>query len=133
MEAQMSIYNARGVRTIDGDSFVCTAKVNAIIPDSEVWSPKVRLVWIDAAERGEPNWGRHRDFLDDWLFPEDSPLTTPPPFNLICYGRDKYGRMLADAERGTGLLSDYLRGLSVPLLTARKLADLAPDVRLSAE
>ena len=94
---------------LDGDTFRCQGNVEPIIPDSRMWVPKVRLVRVNAPETGETGAEEARIALIDWL--------RAKPFNLICYARDKYGRLLADAEAGQGLLSDYmlLRGLVAPM------------------
>jgi endonuclease YncB( thermonuclease family) len=87
--------------------------VSPIIPDSKVWVPKVRVVRINAPESGQPGAQQAREALIHWL--------TQGKFNLICYGRDKYGRLLADAEAGAGLISEYmlLHGLAVPMTVAK--------------
>jgi endonuclease YncB( thermonuclease family) len=99
---------------LDGDTFRCQGDVSPIIPDSKVWVPKVRVVRINAPESGQPGAQQAREALTHWL--------TQGKFNLVCYGRDKYGRLLADAEAGAGrLISEYmlLNGLAVPMTVAK--------------
>jgi endonuclease YncB( thermonuclease family) len=84
----------------DGDTFRCYGDVRAIIPDSHVWMPKVRLAKTDAPEEGKEGWDKARDMLIDWL--------ELGHFDLICFGRDKFGRLLADAQREDGLLSAWM-------------------------
>jgi hypothetical protein len=104
--AVLTVYNCAYVppesprSRLDGDTFRCQGKVEPIIPDSQLWVPKVRLIRINAPETGQPGAEEARQALIDWLIRK--------PFNLICYARDKYGRLLADAEAGEGLLSQYM-------------------------
>ena len=100
VKAALSIYNCSAVSVGDGDTFRCLGDVRPIAPDVTAWVPKVRLAGVNTPERGQPGWEEARERLREWL--------ERGPFNLICYGRDKYGRLLADAERGTGLLSRYM-------------------------
>jgi endonuclease YncB( thermonuclease family) len=100
VKARLTVYNCEGVRAIDGDSFLASGVVDPIAPDVTAWTPRVRLVFTDTPERGETGWSEAKTALEGWLM--------LGPFNLICYGRDKYGRLLADAERGEGLLSDFV-------------------------
>lgn len=109
--AALSVYNCTYVppttprNQLDGDTFRCIGDVRPIVPDMVQWVPKVRLIRVDAPESGDPGANEARDALINWLHPK--------PFNLICYARDKYGRLLADAEHGDGLLSDYLLSLNL--------------------
>src|SRR6188472_3907237 len=104
--ATLTVYNCEyvsptSIRTrLDGDTFRCLGNVSSIIPDSSLWIPKVRVIRINAPETGQPNAEEARNMLIEWL--------RGRPFNLICYARDKYGRLLADAEAGEGLLSQFL-------------------------
>lgn len=108
--AKLSVYNCRVDRTIDGDSFYCVADVRSLMPDVKLdgFHPHVRVIGVDTPERGEDGWMEARVILDEWL--------RQGPFNLVCYGREKYGRLLADAERGHGLLSDHLIEQGAPVL-----------------
>lgn len=86
---------------LDGDTFRCQGVVKPIVPDSEVWIPKVRVVRINAPETGTPGAEEARTALITWL--------QVGAFHLVCYARDKYGRLLADAGRDSGeLLSQYM-------------------------
>lgn len=126
--AALTVYNCMYMppenlrKRLDGDTFRCVGNVSPIIPDAEVsgWVPKVRLIRVNAPETGQPGAEEARDALIMWLVQSS--------FNLICYARDKYGRLLADAEAGRGLLSQHLldHKLVAPmsLVTAR---DLVPD------
>lgn len=104
--AALSVYNCTYIpptssrNQLDGDTFRCQGYVEPIIPDSVTWVPKVRLIKVNAPETGQPLAANARTQLINWL--------TKGPFNLICFARDKYGRLLADAEHGDGLLSDYM-------------------------
>lgn len=104
--AALTVYNCtyvppKDVRSrLDGDTFRCQGKIEPILPDSQLWVPKVRVVRVNAPETGKPGAEEARDALVAWLIRR--------PFSLICFARDKYGRLLADAESGEGLLSDYM-------------------------
>lgn len=100
MQVWVTVHDASLVRVTDGDSFVCGGNVKAIVPDSNSWTPRVRVIGVDAPERGEEGWEQAREHLVAWL--------QAGPFDLRCYGREKYGRLLADAERDGQSLSDYL-------------------------
>jgi endonuclease YncB( thermonuclease family) len=103
---------------LDGDTFRCMGVVEPIIPDSHQWIPKVRVVRINAPETGMSGADRARTALIEWLQKQ--------PFDLVCYSRDKYGRMLADAHTMNGFLSDYMldNGFAqvMTLATARNIA-----------
>lgn len=124
--AALTIYNCVYVpptnsrSRLDGDTFRCTGSVTAIIPDAQTWIPKVRLIRINAPETGQDGAELARDMLIEWL--------NRGPFNLICYTRDKYGRLLADAEAGQGRLSEYmlLHGWVRPM-SLDKAKELLPD------
>ncbi len=125
--ATLTVYNCEyvapvSIRTrLDGDTFRCLGNVSSIIPDSSLWIPKVRVIRINAPETGQPNAEEARNMLIEWV--------RRRPFNLICYARDKYGRLLADAEAGEGLLSQFL--LDQKLVTPMSLAharELLPGV-----
>ncbi len=117
--AALTVYNCVYVpptskrNQLDGDTFRCQGSVEPVIPDCQTWIPKVRLVKVNAPETGDVGAEAARSALIDWLLRR--------PFNLICYARDKYGRLLADAESGDGLLSDYM--LDVGLVVPMTLAD----------
>lgn len=105
---------------LDGDTFRCSGDVSPIIPDVVEWTPKVRLVRINAPETGKPGAEEARTTLIGWL--------SQAPFNLVCFDRDKYGRLLADAEGVNGLLSQYM--LDSKLVTPMSLSqarNLMPD------
>lgn len=121
LRAKLSVYNCLSIRVIDGDSFVVLGDVRPVVPDTTVegWQPKVRILGVDAPERGEEGWSEARALLEEWL--------GRGGFNLICYGRDKYGRLLADAERGSGLLSSYLVSEGISPMAASKAAALVVD------
>lgn len=124
--AALTVYNCEYVAPthprsrLDGDTFRCRGNVKPVIPDSQLWVPKVRVVRIDAPAENKFGAEEARTALVDWL--------TRKPFNLLCYARDKYGRLLADAEAGEGLLSQHMldSGFVTPmrLQTAK---DLLPD------
>jgi endonuclease YncB( thermonuclease family) len=124
--AALTVYNCEYLKPetprsrLDGDTFRCLGDVEPVIPDCKLWAPKVRLVRVNAPETGDTGAEEARDALIEWL--------TPDPFNLHCYGRDKYGRLLADAEKGAGLLSQYM--LDHKLVKPMSMAharELAPE------
>jgi endonuclease YncB( thermonuclease family) len=132
--ASLTVYNCEyvtpdNIRTrLDGDTFRCLGDVSSIIPDSRLWIPKVRIIRINAPETGQPGAEEARTMLINWL--------RDRPFNLICYTRDKYGRLLADAEKGAGLLSQFLldQKIVVPMSLdkARELLPNAHEVIIRA-
>lgn len=105
---------------LDGDTFRCQGEVKPIIPDADLWIPKVRLVRVNAPETGVDGAEAARSALITWL--------SAKPFGLVCYARDKYGRLLGDADRGDGLLSQYMldHSLVVPMTTKQAFA-LLPE------
>lgn len=124
--AALTVYNCQYVppasarSRLDGDTFRCRGNVIPIIPDSQLWVPKVRVIRINAPETGQPNADSARDMLIEWL--------TQRPFNLVCYARDKYGRLLADAESGEGLLSQFLLDQKIVIPMSREKArELLPN------
>lgn len=104
--AALTVYNciyippASKRSLLDGDTFRCQGSVEPVIPDAQTWIPKVRLIKVNAPETGSFGADEARTALINWLMRR--------PFNLICYARDKYGRLLGDAESGNGLLSDFM-------------------------
>ena len=104
--AVLTVYNCLYVepetpRTrLDGDTFRCQGKIDPLVPDSRTWIPKVRLVRVNAPETGDQGAEEARSALIAWL--------SRKAFDLHCVARDKYGRLLADAEGDDGLLSDYM-------------------------
>lgn len=125
--AALSIYNCtytppENVRMrLDGDTFRCQGNVSPVIPDAQMWIPKVRLVRVNAPETGKPGAEDARTELIHWL--------TTGPFNLVCFARDKYGRLLADAEMGQGLLSEHMLKVSgVVPMSVEDAKTLAPHV-----
>lgn len=130
--AALTIYNCVYVpptntrSRLDGDTFRCTGDVEAIVPDTRSWVPKVRLIRIDAPETGQEGAEKARDMLIEWL--------NRGPFNLICYERDKYGRLLADAEAGQGRLSEYMLSHNwVRPMSLDKAKELLPDAPLAIQ
>jgi len=123
--AALSVYNCTYTPPsntryqLDGDTFRCQGDVHPIIPDSRVWIPKVRLIRVNAPEVGD-SAQTARDALVAWL--------RQRPFNLICFGRDKYGRLLGDAEMGEGLLSQFMLDQNlVEPMSYSQARDLAPS------
>lgn len=125
-KAALTVYNCVYVppanlrARLDGDTFRCVGDVEPIIPDSQRWVPKVRLIRVNAPETGQDGAELARDMLNEWLL--------RGPFNLICFARDKYGRLLADADRGQGLLSQYMlaHGWVTPM-SLDHARELVPD------
>jgi len=125
--AVLTVYNCLYVepetpRTrLDGDTFRCQGKIDPLVPDSRTWIPKVRLVRVNAPETGDQGAEEARSALIAWL--------SRKAFDLHCVARDKYGRLLADAEGDDGLLSDYMLShhLVVPMST-EKVRDLIPGL-----
>lgn len=124
--AALTIYNCiyippENTRSrLDGDTFRCTGNVESIIPDVRLWIAKVRLIRVDAPETGQEGAERARDMLVEWL--------GRGTFDLTCFARDKYGRLLADANAGLGRLSDYMldHHWVVPM-SLTKAKELVPD------
>jgi endonuclease YncB( thermonuclease family) len=124
--AVLTVYNCSYVppendrMRLDGDTFRALATMRPVVPDAEAWVPKVRVVRINAPETGKPGAEEARTALIKWLM--------RGPFDLHCISRDKYGRMLAEAEDPKGqLLSQYMldHSLAAPMSWA-KATDLAP-------
>lgn len=123
--AALTVYNCVYVpptskrNQLDGDTFRCQGNVEPVIPDSQTWIPKVRLIRVNAPETGTAGADEARTALINWLLRR--------PFNLVCFARDKYGRLLADAQDGESLLSDFMlnQGLVVPM-SIERAQSLAP-------
>lgn len=114
------------VSVYDGDTFHVEGTVTyEVVADFKgldldaavVVREKVRLAHCDAAELADPGGRAARDAVKSWLAAQ--------PFAMVGFGRDKYGRWLADCERGDGtLLSAFVLALpgSVPMSLPAQLA-----------
>jgi hypothetical protein len=107
-------------RTIDGDTFVASGDLDALVPGAKPWTPHVRVAGVDTPERTEPGWGEARDAASAWL--------GRGTFDLEVFGRDKYGRLLAAPHREGDYLSATLLKLPgvVPLSLRAQLEGPVP-------
>lgn len=80
-------------RVIDGDTFVL---YHVGVPAEE----RVRLLEIDAPERGQPGFFEARNFTAHWL--------SLSHFTLQTCKRDSFGRLLATVTRNGVSLADAL-------------------------
>jgi len=89
------------MRVIDGDTFVL---YSVGIPAEE----RVRVLGINAPERGQPLAVESTTFTREWL--------AKGPWTLTTCKRDSFGRLLGTVTRGTEDLSKALlqAGLAVP-------------------
>lgn len=78
-------FRTRIVGLVDGMNLY--AADNAPVP--------VRLVWVDTPERSEDGWGAAIRDLTEWINAND-------PCVLVCYGRDRFGRILGDLRTRDG-------------------------------
>ena len=104
----------------DGDTFKCIADVKTLMPDVAVWQPTVRVVRINAPEVKQPGADEARIALVEWL--------GEGQFELMCYGRDKYGRLLGDGRRDGRLLSDAMLARGTPKMSTPELRALVSPV-----
>ena len=81
-------YRAVPVRVIDGDTVIVAIDLGFRTSTQQT----VRLLDVDTPERGKPNWGAAKAFVEAWL--------TEHPFLLLRSSkpnpRDKYQRYIAD-------------------------------------
>lgn len=87
-----------GLRAIDGDTFEAAFLVPVV----------VRLCGVNAPERGQPGSAEATTALNSAV---SGKLAT-----LKVFGREKYGRLLADVWSGSGWISEEFvkKGLAVP-------------------
>lgn len=80
-------------RVIDGDTFILYA---VQVPPEE----RLRVLEIDAPERGQPDFDAARQFTIDWLAQGD--------FTITACKRDSFGRLLVRVTRNGVSLADAL-------------------------
>lgn len=91
---------------IDADTVKVSVPLNALWPDIESYLPHVRLPHVNAAEMSTIEGQNARAAVLGWV-------SNPEHTNglLAIFGRDKYGRLLADYVANDDLLSDFVLGL----------------------
>lgn len=81
-------YRATLVRVIDGDTVVVEIMLGFHVSTRQT----VRLLDVDTPERGQPDWGKAKAFVEAWM--------AGHPFLLLRSSkpnpRDKYQRYIAD-------------------------------------
>lgn len=102
------------VRVVDGDTFVVGVPLYPLLLDVPYAEPKVRLAHVNAPEKTAFGGKEATEAVAEFFGRE-------PPFILHVYGRDKYGRLLADVENETELLSRIILRMqgSKPMEVAR--------------
>lgn len=94
----------------DGDTFTASFRMDAILQGAKQWEEKIRLAHVNAPElrvsgKLNPVGVAARDAVAQWLI-DHSVL------RLDIWGREKYGRLLADAIGEDEKLSDFVAGLT---------------------
>jgi endonuclease YncB( thermonuclease family) len=79
----------------DADTFRVSLDMGALIPGAKFWEEDVRLAHVDAPELSTQAGRDARDAVSIWL-------AAHTPGTLTVYGRDKYGRLLADYSALSG-------------------------------
>lgn len=86
---------AHPVRVLDGDTFEAALETHVVaIPGSDqprLEPERVRLLDVDAPERGQEGYEEARRFVEQWLGKQ--------PFTLRYCRRDAFGRILGRAQR----------------------------------
>jgi endonuclease YncB( thermonuclease family) len=78
----------------DGDTFHVSFAMHVLLPGATPgWSEDVRLAHVNAPELNTPLGVSAKAALDDWVR-----IWQPDGLRLHVWGRDKYGRLLADLE-----------------------------------
>jgi endonuclease YncB( thermonuclease family) len=105
----------------DGDTFRVQAPLGGLWPEITNAVLDIRVAHVNAAELNTDLGKAAHDKVTAWLL-------VHTPLRLFIYGREKYGRVLADAQIATGtdptLLSQYVLSLdgTRPLDARRQLA-----------
>jgi endonuclease YncB( thermonuclease family) len=98
----------------DADTFKCALPIEFLIPGARTWVEDVRVAHVNAAELNTPEGKAAQSVVQAWL----SGVGLEGG-RLHIWGREKYGRLLADLEaRGGVMLSDVViaQGGSKPQL-----------------
>jgi endonuclease YncB( thermonuclease family) len=91
----------------DGDSLTVQLPLKYLWPGVRDVGEKIRLAHVNAPELATTAGKDARGEVVGWVL-------THGPFELVCYGREKYGRLLADLRSTDGsgdLLSEFVAGL----------------------
>ena len=80
-------------RVIDGDTF-------ALYDVDVVGEARVRILDVDAPERGQPGFADATEYTRAWL--------ARAPFALVACEKDSFGRLLARITRGQESLAEAL-------------------------
>jgi endonuclease YncB( thermonuclease family) len=83
--------DVRVIAVHDGDTYTAALDLKPLLGHSTEMAAKVRAIGINAAELSSPGGVEDRNLAAMFLL---APSTT---FALEVFGRDKYGRMLAEA------------------------------------
>lgn len=126
-EAPLKIAPAVVTDVHDGDTFHVSLPMYALIPGVEPggWIEDVRLAHVNAPELSTAAGQTALTSVRGWILSKALAPATGGPFLLHVWGRDKYGRLLADLEATDGeLLSAYVLTLggAVPMLVHEQLA-----------
>jgi endonuclease YncB( thermonuclease family) len=100
---------AQPTRVIDADTLKFSLPMHAIFPDikSDGFEPTVRVAHVNAAELGTVEGDSARAAVLGWVSNSDHSVGT-----LLVYGRDKFGRLLADYRTNDGgVLSEMVMAL----------------------
>lgn len=86
----------QGVRLVavhDGDSYTAELDLKPLLGHAAVMQAKVRALGINAAELATPDGPADRNLAVMFFFDANGPVSV----TLEVFGRDKYGRVLAEA------------------------------------
>lgn len=103
------LHPARVESVHDADTIHVSLPMYALIPGADEWLENVRVAKVNAAELSTDAGKRAAIEVANLLGPGGP---TSDGHELLVYGRDKYGRLLADLTLRDGkLLSEFVMGL----------------------
>lgn len=122
--APLELAPAVAVSVHDGDTFRVALPLHYLVPGviADGWVEDVRLAHVNAAELSTGAGLAAAQAVAGWLLPPGGPVKR---LRVYVWGRDKYGRLLADVAGPDGaLLSAFVASLSgtAPMSVARQLA-----------
>jgi hypothetical protein len=98
---KLIISPVRVIEVHDADTMHISFPIHALWPDLPIASFAMRVAKVNAAELSTAAGKAAKVEVDEWL-------ADHPPTELLVYGREKYGRLLADLDSSNGLLSAFV-------------------------
>lgn len=104
---RLALTPAHVVSVHDADTLRVTLELEAVWPDLLGFEPNLRIVHVNAPELATEDGKRATESVRAWL------SFHGPSWTVLVYGREKYGRLLADLRSAEGdLLSAYVLTLT---------------------